>query len=325
MPEPLLVKCRKCGLVFDKHLNRTCPKCEPRVRPGTQSFTDTKASSGPHGAGASGAADADTAAAPKRALRIPMPEPRITVALVFGIALGAAGARVLWKPVAESTSVDSVTSSTAGDAQPSAAPSRPAGPLPPPVASSIVTASSGAPPARPIELVDAHPGAPREDGSRDYTVVLVNRTGNTMKELHVHGLGDDTQGRRFVTDDVTVNPALLGTAREATASIRVPKGVTLNEFAVSAWVQHGETLRAAEREEPPPISARTVRPKQIPVPDRVGDAAGATPSPAQAEERSRTDESGAVEPSTDEPSGPEPSDAEPSEPAPSTEPSNPGE
>ncbi len=262
MAEELLVKCRKCGLVYDKLRNRGCPKCEPRVRPGSAPPADAGASPETRG----GAASADTAAggaATKVKLTLPRPAvPRTAVALVAGVGLGFGAARYLAARDARTPVLLPIPAAPAAGATPGAAPGapRPAD-VPPgesapsaapgPVEPSVVAGAGGKAPTRPIELLDARRGAPRPDDTIEYTAVVVNRTANTVKEIRVRGVGEDKKGNRVVTEEVAVDPAMVGAGREATARIVVPDGTVLEEYSVTAWVQHGAMVRVESPAEEP--------------------------------------------------------------------------
>lgn len=264
MAEELLVKCRKCGLVYDKLRNRGCPKCEPRIRPG--SAPPAEPSAGPDTRTAGTAADGGAAAA-RPTVTIPRPPvPRTALALLVGAAVGFGGARFLAARVARepvllplpAASTPAATGrAPAATAQGTgmtpaagAAGSAPAA-APGPIDRSLVTGADGKAPAHPIELLDARRGVPQADGTLEYTAVLVNRTSSTAKEMRVRGLGEDKKGNQVVTEEVAVEPGLVGAGREASARLVVPEGTILREYSVTAWFQHGAMVRVEASSEVP--------------------------------------------------------------------------
>ncbi|MBK7972443.1 MAG: hypothetical protein IPK07_03870 [Deltaproteobacteria bacterium] len=305
MAEELLVKCRKCGLVYDKLKNRACPKCEPRVRPGSVPPAEASAAPEPRAGAPEGAT---ASAAPRLKGKVDGTTqrpalPKAAVALVAGVALGFGAARFLATRAAPEPvllPLPTPSASTRAETAPAApqgagarpAPTATGGPAaaPGPIEPAVVTGADGKAPAHPIELLDARRGAPRPDGTLEYTAVLVNRTANTVKELRLRGLGEDKKGHQVVTAEVAVEPEMVGAGREATARLVVPDGTVLHEYAVTGWVQHGAMVRL-EAPIPAPETKHGATLRPFP-PSTAPDPADVDPAPEP--EGDRTPEGGAA-------------------------------
>ncbi len=281
MAEALLVKCKKCGLVFDKHRYPKCPVCEPRVRPGAAPPTGVAGAKGdgnPPRNGGPADGDETPKVRSESAMRL-LAGLRRVAWVVCWMALGAAGSLAAWNHKAGSKTLMAMPEPPAV-CDPSVVPAVDPKTPPVPVPASVVAAPGAPPPERAIDLTDARPGPAAEDGSRRYTLVLANRALNTARDLTVQGLGEDKKGNPVVTAETKIVPSLLGGGREATATVDAGPGVTLHEFRISGWIQHTANLRPAPPPEPQPerAAAATTRRPARPPDDQPSESPTSEPS-----------------------------------------------